>query len=60
MIKTENSTFFISTGIGKVKLVNEIFFAIGRDSPVGQNLIGKGIGDEIKVGINLYKIVSII
>ena len=50
VLKTETTTFFISTGIGKVINSESIFFAIASNSPVGMKLKGKRIGDEVKIG----------
>ena len=53
-------TFFISTGLGKLKLPDDsLFFAIAPDSPIGINLKSKKVGETIKIGNNLDKILLI-
>ncbi len=60
VVETETTTFFISTGIGKIKTEDSIFFAIASNSPVGSQLKGKSINDKVKVGQNEHKIIGIL
>ena len=50
IVTCKSFTFFVSTGIGKIKQNGLDFFAIAKESPVGYNLINKTVGDTIKVG----------
>lgn len=50
IIECEEFTFFISTGLGKLKLNDSTFFAIALESPIGQQLITKNTGDLILIG----------
>lgn len=48
LVYTDNGVFFLSIGIGKVELENQIFYCLSRMSPIGMKLIGKRKGDEIE------------
>lgn len=50
VVKTENSLYFISTGIGKITVSGTSFFAIATNSPVAISMLGKTIGDTIIAG----------
>lgn len=59
VVETENQTFFISTGIGKIEYNERNYFAIASNSPLGKQMFGKKIGDKIKIGINQDVILNI-
>ena len=46
LVYTNQGNYFIAIGHGKVMINNEIYYAISIDSPIGQLLRGKGIGDK--------------
>ena len=48
-IKASNGYYFISIGVGKVTVNNEIVFAISAASPVGQLLLNKKVNDTFKI-----------
>ena len=57
IIECTDFNFFISTGLGKLKLGNSsLFYAIAIDSPIGKQLISKKVNDTILVGKNLQTI----
>ena len=57
IIECMDFTFFISTGLGKLKLANGfLFYAIAIESPIGKQLISKKVNDTILVGKNLQTI----
>lgn len=60
VVECEHNVFFISTGLGKIKLNDSTFFAIASNSPVGKKLTGKTVGDNIQVGSNNETIIKII
>lgn len=60
VVECEDNVFFISTGLGKIKLNGNTFFAIASNSPVGKNLLGKGVGDNIQLGNSNDTIIKII
>ena len=47
LVKTNNGTYFISVGIGKVEVDKKEYYAISLVSPVGKILYKKKIGDKV-------------
>ena len=47
IVKTQNGTYFISVGLGPLDVDGEKYFVISAASPIGQELIGKKMGDTI-------------
>lgn len=45
LVETTQGLFYLSGGIGKITVGNNEIFCIGMNSPLGQALIGKGIGE---------------
>lgn len=60
IVQCEEFTFFISTGLGKLKLQEETFFAVAKESPIGKDLISKEVGDSILVGNKVQTILDIL
>ena len=61
IVECTNFTFFISSGLGKLKLVNNsLFYAIAIESPISKQLVTKKIGNEILVGKNSQTIIKIL
>lgn len=48
LIHTDQGIYYISIGVGKVEINAEIIYAISLDSPIGQLLKGKRVGDELE------------
>lgn len=46
LVETNNGTYFMSIGIGKVEVDKKEYFAISLVSPIGQILYKKKIGDK--------------
>ncbi|MCL7986484.1 3-oxoacyl-ACP synthase [Sphingobacterium sp. lm-10] len=46
LVKTETGLYFLSIGIGKVTCLDQIVFVVSLQSPIGQLLLGKGVGDS--------------
>ena len=47
-VKTNQETFFITIGMGKMKIDNTIYYAISTTSPIGKALQNKTAGDKIQ------------
>lgn len=47
LVATNKGTYFISIGIGKVKIDQTVYFAISLESPIGELLFGKQVGDKV-------------
>ena len=48
LILTDQGIYYISIGLGKVEINDEIIYAISLDSPIGQLFKGKRVGDELE------------
>lgn len=60
LVITNKGKYFISIGIGKVEVENEIVFAISLASPIGQQLKGKQKGESISFNGNQIEILDIV
>ena len=59
LVKTENKLLFIAIALGKVVLNNETIFVVSPSSPIGQAIMGKGVGHTFQIGPNTDKIVQL-
>ncbi|MDG3581948.1 MULTISPECIES: transcription elongation factor [Galbibacter] len=59
LVACSNGNFFLSIPLGKIILDGQTFFAISKEAPVGQLLIGKKIGDSISFNNNTYVVEKI-
>ncbi|GGG18232.1 hypothetical protein GCM10011344_18560 [Dokdonia pacifica] len=48
VVMTSQHTYFISIPVGEIKIEKDVFYAIGIQSPIGQLLLGKQEGDEVR------------
>nr|WP_290854812.1 3-oxoacyl-ACP synthase [Flaviramulus sp.] len=47
VVYTSKANYFISISAGELKVGKDVFFAISANTPIGQLLIGKMLGDEV-------------
>ena len=59
LVITNKGAYFLSVGIGKIKLADKPYFAISLASPIGQLLFGKKVGDKINFRGNEIVIIQI-
>lgn len=59
IVKTNNSIFFISISIGKIELEGTPYFGVSLQSPIGQLLKNKIVGDSISFNNNNHTIIDI-
>lgn len=59
-VKTNIGIYFISIGLGKIKVDNTDYYAISAVSPIGKLLIDKKIGDTVKLQDREYIIEEIV
>ncbi|MFT6872864.1 MAG: transcription elongation GreA/GreB family factor [Roseivirga sp.] len=59
LVVTENASYFLATSIGKVGVEGSDFFVISPISPIGQQLLGKQVGDYINFGGKKVSIVKV-
>lgn len=60
LILSNKGIYFISIGLGKVKMDDGIYFCISNDSPISNHLKGKRVGDEIIFNGNQIKILELV
>ena len=59
LVKTNNGTYLISIGFGKVIIENEVFYAISSASPIGRLFNNKLNGDKFIFRTTNYEIVEV-
>lgn len=47
LVYTSNSNYFIAISAGAIKVNDDLFYAISSNTPIGQLLMGKTIGDHV-------------
>lgn len=50
LVVTTQGTYFISVGVGKVKVSEQVIYGISLDAPIGQALKNKQTGDSLTFG----------
>jgi regulator of replication initiation timing len=59
LIQLSNGWFYLGVAFGKVVFNDTTVFCLSLQSPLGQQLLGKEIGDEIQVNNNLFKVLEV-
>lgn len=59
LVQCNNAIFLMGLPLGKVIVEEQIVYSISLSSPVGQVLLGKEIGAEVKLPAGISKIQSI-
>ena len=59
VIFTSQNNYFISISAGELKFEDDAFYAISPNTPIGQLLMGKKVGDEITFRNQKFEILSI-
>lgn len=59
LVTTNATQFFLSIGLGKIEVENNIVYAIALDSPIGQKLSRKKEGDSFELNGKKYDIQTI-
>ncbi|EAQ38479.1 hypothetical protein MED134_11301 [Dokdonia sp. MED134] len=59
VVVTSQACYFISIPVGAIKVDGLTFYAIGIGSPIGQLLMGKREGDEVRFRESVIKITTI-
>ena len=59
IVKTNLANYFIAVSAGKIDIDNETYFAISSSSPIGKQLLGKTINDEISFNQQIIKITTV-
>lgn len=59
LVVTNQLTYFLSIGIGKLEIEDKIYYAISELSPIGQLLIGKKVGESFQFRDKVITLISI-
>ena len=58
-MRTTAANYFISIPTGEIDAEGEKFYAVGINSPVAQDLLGKKAGDEFGINGKSFKITEV-
>ena len=59
LVQTNEMLFYISAALSKIQLENKTIIAVSPQSPLGSQLLGKSLGDEIVINTNRFQIKAI-
>lgn len=59
LVQTNEMLFYISAALPKIQLENKAIIAVSPQSPLGSQLMGKSLGDEILINTNRFQIKAI-
>jgi transcription elongation GreA/GreB family factor len=56
LVQTNEMLFYISAALPKITIDNKTIIAVSPESPLGSQLLGKSVGDEITINNNRFQI----
>jgi hypothetical protein len=59
LVQTNEMLFYISGALPKITIDNKTIIAVSPESPLGSQLLGKSVGDEITINNNRFHIKTI-
>ena len=59
LVQTNDMLLYISAALPKIQLENKTIIAVSPQSPLGSQLLGKSLGDEIVINTNRFQIKAI-
>ncbi|WP_310587133.1 3-oxoacyl-ACP synthase [Tellurirhabdus bombi] len=59
LVLTNRGTFFLGISIGKININQDTFLVVSAASPIGSQLLGRRVGDEISFNKVAYRILQI-
>jgi transcription elongation GreA/GreB family factor len=59
LVQTNEMLFYISAALPKIQLENKTIIAVSPQSPLGSQLMGKSLGDEVEINNNRFQIKAI-
>ena len=60
LVMTNRGRFFISISVGKITVEGVDYFAVSVASPIGAQLIGRGVGDTITFNKMSYQVLAVL
>ena len=55
LVQTNEMLFYISAALPKIQLENKTIIAVSPQSPLGSQLLGKSLGDEVEINNNRFQ-----
>ena len=59
LVQSNEMLFYISAALPKIQLENTTIIAVSPQSPLGSQLMGKSLGDEVVINNNRFQIKTI-
>lgn len=59
VVYTTQHHYFIAVSAGKLKVENELFYAVSPSTPIGKVLMGKTVGDELVFNGLTFRILKV-
>jgi transcription elongation GreA/GreB family factor len=59
LVQTNEMLFYISCALPKIQLENKMIISVSPQSPLGSQLMGKSLGDEVEINNNRFQIKAI-
>ncbi|CAM3879950.1 GreA/GreB family elongation factor [Flavobacterium cucumis] len=59
LVQTNDMLFYISAALPKIQLETKVIIAVSPQSPLGSQLMGKSVGDEVVINANRFQIKAI-
>ena len=59
LVQSNEMLFYISAALPKIQLENKTIIAVSPQSPLGSQLMGKSLGDEVEINKNRFQIKAI-
>ena len=60
IVYTSNNNYFIAISAGQLKVKDDLFYAISANTPIGQLLMGKSVGDHVVFRNQKFKIETVL
>ncbi|RXK60382.1 hypothetical protein ESA94_07890 [Lacibacter luteus] len=59
LVETNKGFFYMSLGLGKLKVDEQLVFAVSPDAPLGKLMLMKKVGDAFQFNNTAYEILSV-
>lgn len=59
LVQTNDMLFYISAALPKIQFENRTIIAVSPQSPLGNQLLGKSVGDAVVINANRFQIKAI-
>jgi transcription elongation GreA/GreB family factor len=59
LVQTNDMLFYISAALPKIQLEDKTIITVSPQSPLGSQLLGKSLGDEVVINTNRFQIKAI-